>query len=361
MSGPDENSINRLIEKEMEDHNTFPGAELLVTNSQQTLKRDSYGLAEEVPEKRSMEDNTLFDLASLTKVVATSTAAVALLEEGLWQLNDKVTEYQPRLENREFTIKQLLTHQSGLPPWVDLFSNSSSREEALDRLYTEDWPVSDTVVPPGERVIYSDIGFILLGQAIEEVTGSSLADYTDRRIFDPLEMEATGFRPPEGIERPVAATEKVEDRGGVLRGEVHDENAHSLGGVAGHAGLFSTAGDLGIFARALLGGGSTGSRRVLSERSVQIMTSPQTEEGNQARGLGWKLQGDHSPEAGDLFSKRAYGHTGFTGGSVWIDPESDLGVVFLTNRVHPDRSRGEGRIHRIRGLVHNCVSAVFGS
>lgn len=352
-------SIDSLISKEMSDYDTFPGAELLITSADEVLKHDSYGYAQQKPVTREMEKGTLFDLASLTKVIATTTASLILLEEGAWRLEDPLHEHLPRLGERDFTIKHLLTHTAGLPPWVDLFSSSADAEEALELLYSQDWPISTSVLPPGERVVYSDIGFMLLGKAVEEVSGLGLDVFARRHIFKPLGMDSTCFC-PSAENGPIAATEEVSSRGGVIVGEVHDENASALGGVAGHAGVFSTAEDLGKFARALLRGGGTEEGKILSRASIELMASTQTAELGSDRGLGWKLQGDSSPEAGDLFSPQSYGHTGFTGTSLWIDPESELAVVLLTNRVHPSRSRGSERIHQIRARIHNCAAAGFG-
>ncbi|MFP4588524.1 MAG: serine hydrolase domain-containing protein [Candidatus Acetothermia bacterium] len=362
MSRQSKDLLDRAIEEEIQKHNTFPGAELLITDSDSTLKHASYGLAQEKPSRRAMHKDTIFDLASLTKVIVTASSAMKLVEEGSWHLRDRVSRHLPRLEDREFTVEHLLTHTAGLPPWVDLFSGSSNPGEARDRLYTEDWPISTSILPPGERVIYSDIGFILLGQGIEAVSNQSLADFARNHIFEPLEMNSSCFCPTEKTNQPFAATEEIESRGGVLTGTVHDENAHALGGVAGHAGLFSTASDLGKYARMLLRSGrGAGKSKVLSARAVEKMTSLQTKDKGSARGLGWKLQGDSSPSAGGLLSDESFGHTGFTGGSLWLDPRQDLGIVFLTNRVHPSRTRGTGRIQRIRAKVHNCTSATFGS
>ncbi len=220
-------------------------------------------------------------------------------------------------------------------------------------LTSERWPVATPICAPGERVIYSDLGYIILGLAIEKITGKDLAALGREWIFSPLQMQDTMFNPPESLATRIAPTEDDPKRGGVLVGTVHDENAWALGGVSGHAGLFATANDLAIYAQMLLNGGHYGNKRVLSSRSVELMVSPQTEGLNERRGLGWLLQGESTVTAGDLLSELAFGHTGFTGTSLWIDPRNDLIVALLTNRVHPSRERGKGEISRIRALIND--------
>lgn len=350
--------VDELV-KEGLQASIFPGAVLLVRKAGKIIKHSAYGLAMEVPETKKMEENTIFDLASLTKVVVTTTLAMLLLEQGRWKLDDPVSKFLPEVKKEGITIRHLLTHTSGLPAWVDLFSGSEGKRESLKRLYSTDWPVATPAFPPGERVVYSDLGFIILGQAIERAAGEPLDVAAKGNIFQPLGMTDTTFNPPNYLEDRIAATELDEDQGNVLVGEVHDENARALGGVSGHAGLFSTARDLGVFAQMLLNMGRFNGKKVMCKSSVALMSHPQTEGLNERRALGWKLQGESSPSAGDLLSDRAFGHTGFTGTSIWIDPKYELAVILLTNRVHPSRNRGYEEIQDFRARMHNCIIGVL--
>jgi len=212
---------------------------------------------------------------------------------------------------------------------------------------------------PGRRVIYSDLGYILVGAAIEKVTGERLDVLASTWLFTPLGMSDTMFNPRPELAHRIAATEHDPNRGGVLVGTVHDENAWAMDGVAGHAGLFSTAKDVAIYAQMLLNGGVYGEQRLLSPRSVEVMTSPHAEGLNERRGLGWMLQGSGTLSAGDLLSERAFGHTGFTGTSLWVDPEYALIVVLLTNRVHPSRDRGAAEIAGLRASVNNVAAGAI--
>ncbi len=346
--------VDELVKEGLEA-SIFPGAVLLVRKAGEIVKHSAYGLAMEVPETQKMEKNTIFDLASLTKVVVTTTLTMLLLEQGRWKLSDPVSKFLPEVNNEGITIRHLLTHTSGLPAWADLFSGSEGKREALKRLYTRDWPVTASILPPGKRVVYSDLGFIILGQAIERVAGESLDVAAKGNIFQPLGMTDATFNPSNSLKDRIAATGVDEDQGSVLVGEVHDENARALGGVSGHAGLFSTAMDLGIFAQMLLDMGRFNGKKVMCKSSAALMSHSQTEGLNERRALGWKLQGESCPSAGDLLSSRAFGHTGFTGTSIWIDPTYQLAVIFLTNRVHPNRGRGLEEIQDFRARLHNCI------
>ncbi|HIE48034.1 TPA: hypothetical protein EYP84_03990, partial [Candidatus Bipolaricaulota bacterium] len=344
--------IDGIIKKQIKQGN-IPGAVVLIARLGKIVKHQSYGLAMERPFQRNMTPSTIFDLASLTKVVITVPLALILVERGAWTLQDPIGRFIPQLKrewSREVTVWHLLTHTSGLPPWADLFSQAQGRDKALELLYSDKWPLAAPICEPGERVIYSDLGYILCGVAIEEITGRGLDSLASEWIFEPLGMKDTMFNPPSSLAVRIAATEDDPRRGGVLVGKVHDENAWAMGGVSGHAGLFSTAADLAIYAQMLLNGGHYGDKRVLSSRSVELMVSPQTEGLNERRGLGWLLQGESTVSAGDLLSELAFGHTGFTGTALWIDPRYELIVLFLANRVHPSRERGAEEIQRIRAL-----------
>ncbi len=354
--------IGRVIEGAIKE-GTFPGAVVLIARSGVIVKHDSYGLAMERPARRDMTPSTIFDLASLTKVVVTVPLALVLVELGEWTLEDPIGRFVPKLKSewaQRATVRHLLTHTSGLPSWAALFSQAKGKEGILELICSERWPLISPVCEPGERVIYSDLGYILCGFAIEEVTGRGLDSLASEWILEPLGMRDTMFNPPAFLTARIAATEDDPRRGGVLVGEVHDENAWAMGGVSGHAGLFSTAADLAIYAQMLLNGGRYGGKRVLSSRSVELMVSLQTEGLNERRGLGWLLQGKNTAPAGELLSESAFGHTGFTGTSIWVDPCYELIVILLTNRVHPSRDRGAEEIRRIRAVVNNlAVSSIM--
>lgn len=346
--------LDELLKHEIE-RGTFPGAVILVRDENKKIKHQAYGLKSEVPTKEEMKKETIFDLASLTKVVVTTTLALKLIEEGCWKLEDPVSKYLVEFGNQKILLRHLLTHTSGLIPWIDLFSGIKNRAEALKKLFTDKWPVLEPIALPDARVTYSDLNFIILGLAIERVTGETLDDLAEEELFRPLNMDDTCFNPPEDVERRIAPTEEKGSDQGVIRGNVHDENCRSLGGVSGHAGLFSTAEDLGKFAGMLLNKGKLQGRRILGRRTLKLAQKNHTEGLNRRRGLGWELQGREAGSAGDLLSERSIGHTGFTGGSIWIDQEARVATVILTNRVHPDRDRGKEEIGDFRARAHNLV------
>ena len=232
---------------------------------------------------------------------------------------------------QEVTLKHLLTHSSGLPAHLSLYAHTSGKEHILRRIL--EIPLEHR---PGSRSLYSDLGFILLGGVLERVCGRSLDNLARERIFQPLEMRRTGFQPPSAWRPRIAPTEIDPWRKRLLRGEVHDENAYAMGGVAPHAGLFATAADLAVFCQTLLNGGVYNHRRIVKQSTLEAFTRRQAHPSGSTRALGWDTP---SPKgsAGNKLSRQSYGHTGFTGTSLWIDPQRRLFIVFLTNRVHPSR------------------------
>lgn len=321
-------ALDEIIQKEIRE-NRIPGAVLVVGHKGKILHRKAYGYRSVAPRREAMTVDTIFDVASLTKVVATTSAVMALFEQGRIRLNDRVTEYLPGFAGSDITVRELLTHFSGLRPDLDLKPAWSGYETGI-KLALSEKPTS----PPGSRFVYSDINFILLGEIVHRVSGKSLADFTRQRVFQPLKMTATMFNPPAALRRRIAPTERVDDV--ILRGVVHDPTARYMGGAAGHAGLFATADDLSRFAQMLLGGGRLGPARVFSALTVDKMTSPQTAPNQPIqRGLGWDLESPFSSNRGELLPVGSYGHTGFTGTSIWIDPVTQTYVILLTNRVHP--------------------------
>ncbi|HEX4915820.1 MAG TPA: serine hydrolase [Vicinamibacterales bacterium] len=341
-----------------------PGAVVAVGQGDRTLYEKAFGARAMVPAMEPMSIDTVFDVASLTKVVATTTAVMTLIEDGRLRLNDPVASHIPGFERYgkgNITIRHLLTHVSGLRPDVDLHP-WTGYETAIE-LAKDEVPTA----APNETFVYSDINFFLLGHIVSRVSGESLDAYLKRVVFDPLGMKETGFNPPQSLLARIAPTERCAgpDPGTPckrpdappLRGIVHDPTARRMGGVAGHAGLFSTARDLQRFVRMLINGGQLDGVRVLSAASVRAMTSPQTPAGMRTvRGFGWDIDTQFSSNRGDLFPVGSFGHTGFTGTSIWVDPASGGWVIFLSNRVHPDAT---GDVTPLRGRIATVAAAAI--
>jgi CubicO group peptidase (beta-lactamase class C family)/uncharacterized protein YbbC (DUF1343 family) len=337
----------------------LPGAVVLVGRGDGVAYLKAYGHRAVVPETEPMTLDTIFDLASLTKVVATTTSVMILIEEGRIRLSDSVAAFVPGFERYgkgAITIRHLLTHTSGLRPDIDLADPWTGYETAIARA-VEEVPTS----PPGERFVYSDVNFFLLGDVVARVSGMGLDRFSRERIFAPLGMEDTTFNPPAAWRPRIAPTEPCAGPGcppgEMLRGVVHDPTARRMGGVAGHAGLFSDAADLSRFCRMLLHGGHLGSARILSPLGVARMTSPATPRTlADVRALGWDLDSRFSSNSGDLLPVGSFGHTGFTGTSIWIDPRTGVYVVFLSSRLHPD---GKGDVTPLRARVATAVAAAL--
>lgn len=346
----------------------LPGAVVLVGRNSQIVWRKAYGAKAVEPSREPMTTDTIFDLASLTKIVATATSVMILVERGKVRLGDPVSVYIPELkgEGRDrITIELLLTHRSGYAPDFDLKERWTGYDEAIKRLIAE--PLRNA---PGTRFVYSDINFIALGEVVRRVSGMSLDQFAKKNIFDPLGMKETGFRPSPSLKNRIAPTEKRigqlsylgdsgenagADADKWLRGEVHDPTSYRMGGVAGHAGLFSTANDLAIYCQMILNGGQYRGVRILSPLTVAEMVRPRVvSPSNGTRGLGWDINTSFSTNRGELFPLGSFGHTGFTGTSIWIDPASEMFVIFLSNRVHPD---GKGDVGPLRGRVATIAAA----
>lgn len=350
-------AIGEVVGKAISD-GQIPGAVVLVGNQGRVIYRGAFGHRSLAPEQLPMTADTIFDISSLTKVIATATAVMQLVEKGKLRLDKPVVKYWPEFKGKgkdKITVRQLLTHYSGLRPDLDLKHKWSGHKDAL-KLVTAEKPVS----PPGTRFIYSDINFIILGELVRRISGQPLDDYCERHIFKPLRMKDTGFRPSAVLRTRIAPTEyRSGEKGEMLHGEVHDPTARRMGGVAGHAGLFSTADDLSLFARMLLDSGRAGDARILSPRAVEKMTTPQSPPNKMIlRGLGWDIDSPFSSCRGALFPVGSFGHTGFTGTSLWIDPESKTYVIILTSRLHP---YGKGNAGALRSEIATCVAAALGA
>jgi uncharacterized protein YbbC (DUF1343 family)/CubicO group peptidase (beta-lactamase class C family) len=330
-----------------------PGAVLVVGHQGAILHRKAYGFRALAPRREAMTIDTIFDAASLTKVIATTPAVMRLFERGELRLNDRVIQYLPEFQagKSDITVRDLLTHFSGLPPDLDLEPAWSGYDTGI-RMALEAKPIA----PPGTNFLYSDIDFILLGEIVRRLAGTSLPDFVRAEVFAPLGMRDSMFRPPERLRARIAPTERV--NGEILRGVVHDRTARNMGGVAGHAGLFTTAADLSRFAGMMLGGGKSGGLRVFSALTVTKFSTPQSPPDQPVlRGLGWDIDSPLSGNRGELFPIGSYGHTGFTGTSVWIDPVSSTYVILLANSVHPHIRPA---ITSLRGRVATAVAASLG-
>lgn len=327
-----------------------PGAVVLVGNRTEILYRQAFGQRALKPEPLPMTADTRFDLASLTKVVATTTAIMQLVERRKLRLDDPVAKYWPQFaknDKNEITVRQLLTHYSGLRADLDLSAKWSGYSAAL-RLIIDEKPIS----APGKDYRYSDINFEILGELVRRVSGKPLDVYCAKHIFRPLGMKNTGFNPSSAQRSDIAPTEYLDDK---LRwGEVHDPTAYRMDGVAGHAGLFSTADDLAIFSRMLLNGGKKHGIRILSRHSVEEMTIPQSPPGKAGlRGFGWSIGAPFASNRDQLLQVGSYGHSGFTGTLLWIDPVTKTYVIVLSNRVHP---YGKGDVAPLRRGILAIVS-----
>jgi len=279
----------------------------------------------------------VYDLASLTKVVGLTSATMILVSEGRLDLDEQLSHFFPELtgiQNGQVTIRHLLTHTSGLPAWRPLHLETESREEAIDSVLA-----ATLENAPGSAYAYSDFGAITLGLVIERISGLGLDEFLEQRLFEPQGMSWTRYLPPAEWRDRIAPTEDDPWRGRVLRGEVHDENASRLGGVAGHAGLFSTAPDLARFAQWLLDSYLATENLAVDIDSaiVRSFVTKQPGPEGSTRALGWDTPSVEESSAGNLLSRNSFGHTGFTGTSIWIDPEREIFIILLTNRVHPTR------------------------
>jgi len=341
--------VDGIIQQAVADGN-IPGAVLVVGHDGAVVYRKAYGSRALEPRREPMTLDTVFDLASLTKVIATTTAMMQLVEQGKVRMNDPVAKYLPEFAQNgkeDITVRQLMTHYSGLAPDLDLTTPWEGKNTAYQLAFVEP---PETV--PGSGFVYSDINFIMLGALVERVSGETLDAYATQHIFAPLKMTRTRFVPPAAWRAKIAPTQYDENEH-MLRGVVHDPSARRMGGVAGHAGLFSTGDDLAKFAQALLNGGGG----ILAPEAVAKMTSPeQPPAAPVLRGFGWDIDSPFSSNRGDLLPVGSFGHTGFTGTSIWIDPTTQSYIILLTNAVHP---RGKGNAIGLRSKVATEVAAAL--
>ncbi|MGC2237717.1 MAG: exo-beta-N-acetylmuramidase NamZ domain-containing protein [Pyrinomonadaceae bacterium] len=385
MSAEKLNQIDALIEKDILDKK-LPGAVVLVGHKGKIVFRKAYGNRSLVPTVEKMTVDTIFDVASLTKVVATTTSVMILVERGQIRLSDTIGKFIPEIEDenaKRVTIQQLLTHVSGYAPDFDLREKWTGREGMLQALKKE-----RLKQPAGTKFVYSDIGFIVLGEIVQRVSGKAINDFSSNNIFQKSGMTNSEFIPCFEVDgssandncfvvdkkniSQYAPTENIKGQQSylgskfegdekaanrILRGFVHDPTSFRMNGVAGHAGLFSTADDLARFCQMLLNGGILNGKRILSAATVARMTAPVVvSEDGAARGLGWDINSAFSSNRGELFPLGSFGHTGFTGTSIWIDRVSQTFVVFLSNRVHPD---GKGDVTPLRAKIATVVASAL--
>ena len=341
--------IDEIVEEGLRDKK-MPGAVVFVGFKGQIVYRQAFGQRQLEPTPEPMTLDTVFDLASLTKPIATATSIMQLVEAGKIGLDDPVAKHLPAFASHgkeAITVRHLLTHQGGLIADNSMQDFADGREKSIENLLN-----LQPLAAPTERFIYSDVGFMVLGELVATVSGQALNEYTRAHLFEPLGMRETMYRPTT---IPAVRFAPTEQRNGHwMRGEVHDPRAFALDGVAGHAGLFSTADDLARYAQAMLNGGQLGDSHILQPETVQLMTSPQPIPGGGIRGLGWDKRTGYSSNRGDLLSPSACGHGGFTGTALWFDPQQQLFIIFLSNRVHP---QGDGSVNSLIGRISTVAAA----
>ncbi len=343
-------SIGVAVREEI-DAGHIPGVVVLVGHRGRIVYRKAFGQRCIEPQPQPMTVDTIFDIASLTKVVATTTAIMQLSDRGLLHLDAPVAEYWPEFGQKgkaSLTLRQLLTHTSGLRVEVNPITHWSDYYGALQAIV-----IDRPLRPPGSEFRYSDVNFIVLGEIVRRLSGQNLEVYCAEKIFKPLQMRRTTFNPPADWQECTAPCNVV--HGHLHWGEVQDPTAFLMGGVAGHSGVFSTADDLAIFAQMLLDGGESGGESILSSKVVTTMTRPQDIGGiSSRRGLGWDIQSPYSKEFNLSFPVGSFGHTGYTGTSIWIDPRSKTYLIILTNRLHPC---GKGQVKLLRAKIAAAVAA----
>ena len=336
------------------DQRAFPGAAVAVTHQGKLIAHKGLGHFTYDATSPAVSAETVYDLASVTKVIATTTACMILHDRGLFQLDQLLVELLPEFaansvgaedsRRRQVTLRMLLAHSSGLPAYVKLFQTAHNKDELLEQALRV--PLT---AAPGSRAEYSDIGFILLGQAMEKLSGEPLDQFCRREIFAKLNLASTCFNPPVSLKLAIPPTEDDRTfRHRLIQGEVNDENASVMGGVAAHAGCFSTVLDVSVFAQCMLQGGTP----LVKKKTLEIFTRRQDLPTGTSRALGWDTPSQPS-QSGKYFSSRSYGHLGYTGTSLWIDPDRQLSITLLTNRTWPDRSSQS--IKQVRPAFHDAV------
>lgn len=331
--------------------NKMPGCVVCVGLHGKIAFLKAYGQNQLLPSELPMTTDTVFDMASITKPMATATSIMLLIEHSQLRLSDRVATLIPEFSVNDkdaITIQDLLIHQSGLLADNPIADYADGPETAMRRIFE-----LKLLNPTGSKFVYSDVNFILLGEIVRRVSGKNVHEFSQEKIFRPLGMTATGYLPNQELRTRAAPTEQRD--GKWMQGEVHDPRAFKLGGVAGHAGLFSTAEDVAVYSQMMLGQGEFNGVRILSAETVATMTRG-SRVSNGVRGLGWDMRTAYSSNRGEAFSDAAFGHGGFTGTVLWIDPELDLFFIFLSNRVHPN---GKGLVNPLAGRIATAVASAI--
>ncbi len=342
--------IDNIMELAVKD-SVFPGAVLLFGINQNVLYNKAFGNYTYDKNSANVKTNSIFDLASVSKVAATTSAAMLLVQENKLNLNDKVVKYLPEFNNNgkdEITIRNILLHNTGLPAFKKYYDEYSTAAEVIDDIMN-----LELNSKPGEKYVYSDLGMITLQKVIEKITNKTLDVFLKENLFAVLDMNRTMYNPSEEMKKECVPTEDDDFyRMRLLQGEVHDERAYMLNGVAGHAGLFSTAEDLSKLVRTYLNNGKYKNKQIFKPEILSEWTTKQTAQST--RGLGWDTKTiDGYSSAGNYFSGNSFGHTGYTGTSVWVDKDSKLFVILLSNRVHP--TRANRKISQFRPIIHDAI------
>jgi CubicO group peptidase (beta-lactamase class C family) len=342
-------TVDGVIEASIANKDT-PGAVLLVAHKGQIVYKKAYGNRMVQPRIEKMTVDTIFDMASLTKPTATASGIMILAQDGKLNVNDTVTKYIPDFGQKgkeNVTLVNLLTHTSGLIPDGNYVDKNLGYDGIIKDVISR-----STSYTPGTKFVYSDLGYMTLGEIIRRVSGKPENEFVAERLFKPLGLKDTGYLPPENKWKRCAPTEFR--NGKLLQGQVHDPTAWEMGGVAGHAGLFSTADDMAVICQMFLNGGEYNGVKIFTPETIRLMTTNQSPVTNQPRGLGWDIGSRYARQRGTVFPKEGYGHTGWTGTSVWVDPASQTFVILLCNRNHPD---GKGDVGRLRSQVSNIVAS----
>lgn len=342
--------IDELVNEGL-SQSKMPGAVVVVGRRGGVAFRKAYGFRQTMPQQVPMTSDTVFDLASLTKPIATATSVMALIQQGKIDVNAAVATYLPDFAANgkdKITVRHLLTHVGGLIADNSIKDYSGTPDQSIANIMA-----LKPDAEPGQEFTYSDVGFIVLGEIVKKVSGKNVHEFSQEAIYTPLGMSETGYLPADALKARAAVTEQREDRW--MQGEVHDPRAYALGGIAGHAGLFSTADDLSKYAVMMLNGGRLGDTEILNPATFQLMTTA-VDVPRGRRALGWDAKTGYSSNRGDLMSSQAFGHGGFTGTGIWIDPATDLFVLFLSNRVHPD---GKGLVNPLIGRIGTVAGAAL--
>ncbi len=329
----------------------FPGCAISVGYRGKLIFEQSFGTFTYEPQSPKIEVNSIFDLASVTKVVATTTTAMILYDQGRLQLDWKVIDIIPAFQGKDkekVTIRHLLTHTSGLPGWIRFYLELNGKERIIQE-------ICDTELEnePGTTYVYSDLGMIMMQKILETIAQKPLDQLVLDYISIPLYMKRTIYNPDSSLINEIVPTEISEWHKKLVHGFVHDENTYVMGGISGHAGLFSTVQDLSVFCQMYLNRGLYDNKRILKTETIELFTTRQNLIEGSTRALGWDTRSEQNSMAGNFMSMRAFGHSGFTGTTIWIDPENQVFVVLLSNRVYPTRENR--KISRVRPIVHNYV------